>query len=413
MQRISKETGAHIHIPKSEGVLHPEADEDDSMTIDVVIEGDAVSAESARQAIEAIVNERTSTVTMRLHEIPPEFFPFIAGHHNSGISALESGRQIRISIPHYYTWSREPPLHSSSREAPKFPPDPNNQIIISGDRLAAQEVRSEIEQQVARLHDEIGLSQVGINRGRHQFIAGTKGDLLHNLLQETGCTVVLPPPSNDTEMLFVTGPKDRLKSGVEKIVDLAMVMQMSNVDVARQHPSSTQASQAYARSLTRYFQQRGIISQLEKQNEAFIVLPVTLGGPMNWEVYSKKAMNSVKARTNIVDLIKAYPPERIRYVPVDPFFYQHLEQRSAPLIHEEFGVYLLLPDPDHEASEVVLIYEEPSGGNEAVYQPTNQVPTKNDIIGFQKSLDQAQEHISDLMKHQDDLGAASITVPRK
>jgi hypothetical protein len=47
---------------------------------------------------------------------------------------------------------------------------------ISGDRLAAQDARAEIERQVEELRRYITLSQIPIIRGRHQFIVGDGGD---------------------------------------------------------------------------------------------------------------------------------------------------------------------------------------------------------------------------------------------
>ena len=188
IQRIQKQTGARINIPKAEGSTPPGVDEDDdSITIDVLIEGDAVSAESARKEIEAIVNERTSTVNMRLHDIPPEYFPFIAGPRHREIKPLESEGQVKVQVPHYYTWTRQPPAQPSvPGAAPQFNVDPSLSIRISGDRLAAQRARAKVEQQVNHLRRDITLSQIAINRGQHQFIAGEEGGLLHDLLEETG-----------------------------------------------------------------------------------------------------------------------------------------------------------------------------------------------------------------------------------
>lgn len=414
VQRISKQTGARIQIPKSEDNTHHEEDGDDSSTIDVVIEGDAVSAESARREIEAIVNERTSVVNMRLKDVPPEFFPFIAGPHGSGTSALENGRQIRVQIPHYYTWSQQPPSQpSSSGMVPQFIPDPKNQIRISGDRLAVQEARNEIEQQVELLRRKITLSQFPINRGQHQFIIGESGNLLHDLLEETGCAVILPPTTDNTEMLSITGPHDKIELGIEKVMSLATSMQMSSVDVARLHMNSPVGSHAHARALTRYLQQREAIAQLERQYEARIVLPNNSESPVQWEIYSRDGKNTIRARSDIINLINAYPPARIRHIPADPFFHQHLKSQGAQLVHDKFGVHLLFPDLNERTSEVILICEEPTDGREGSYQLPKQRPTSSDFLEFEKMLGKAQEHIEGLIQGQEEIGSETVAVPQK
>lgn len=414
IQRIQKQTGAKIHIPKTEATTLPGlGDNDDSITIDILIEGDAVSAESARKEIEAIVNERTSTVNMRLHDIPPEFYPFIAGPRYRGINALESKRQVKVQIPHYYTWVHQPPAQPSvAGAAPQFKSDPNLQIRISGDRLAAQEVRVEIEQRVDHLRRHITLSQFPINRGQHQFIIGEKGDLLHDLLEETGCAVILPPNSDDTEMLSVTGPRDRIELGIEKVMSLAASMQMASIDIARQHPKAPKGSHAHARALTQYLQQCEAIAQLERQHDARIVLPNTVESPMNWEVYARDGKNTIRARSDIMNLINAYPPPRVRHVSADPFFHHHLKVRVAQDIRDQYGVHLLLPDPKEHSPEVILICEGPAQSKDG-FQLPKQRPTANELAEFEKLLNQAQAHILGLLLNQEEIGAASVKIPQR
>jgi len=131
IQGISKRTGARVQLPKAEECAAPQIEDDDGLTIDVTIEGDAVAAEMARREIEAIVNERTSTVNMRLKDIPTEYYPFIAGPRNSRIDALEGGRQLKIDVPQYHTWSDQPPPQKPSSGMPHFVPSQHSHIRIS------------------------------------------------------------------------------------------------------------------------------------------------------------------------------------------------------------------------------------------------------------------------------------------
>ena len=411
VQTIQKRTGARIQVPKAEEPSTPDIDDDDSKTIDVSIEGDAVAAEMARREIEAIINERTSTVNMRLRDVPAEFFPFIAGPHDSSINALANGKEIQVQVPQYHTWSSHPPPQAPASGLPHFVPHPTDHIRISGDRLVAQEVRAAIERQVEQLRHQITLSQLAIDRGRHQFILGDNGKALHELLQETGCAVILPPAFDDTEMLTITGPHDKIEAGIEKVMNLASSMQMSSVDVARQHPSAPMGSQAHARALTRYFQQRHAIEQLERQYDARIVLPSAEESPMNWEIYSRDGKNTIRARSDIINLINAHPPTRIRQVEVDPFFHQHVQRQSSQLVRDDFGVHLLLPDPMDRAQHVILVYEGSSQAEQ--YQPPSQRPSPIEVAEFEKALHQAQEHILNLVQGQQEIGAASVEVPLK
>ena len=414
MQAIMKRTGAHIHVPNREESALPDFDDDDSATIDIASEGDAVAAELARREGEAIVNERTSTVNIRLRNIPAEFFPFIAGPYSNGTKALVNGRQLKVEIPHHYTWSQQPlPPNPSSGMVPQFTPNPNSHIRISGERLVAQEVRAEIERQAEHLRRQITLSALAINRGQHQFIAGENGGLLHDLLNETVCAVLLPPASDATESLYVTGHRDKIELGVEKVMNLATAMQMSSVDVARQHANAPKGAHSHARTITRYLQQRQVIEQLERQYDARIVLPTTREGPMNWEVYSTDGKNTIRARSDIMNLINAYPPARIRHVEVDSYFHQHLEQQGAKAIRNAFGVHLLLPDELDLRPEVILVCEGPEYRHAEDYQLPRHRPSASELTEFETLLSEAQAQILRIVQNQEEIGSASVEVPPK
>lgn len=368
----------------------------------------------ARREIEAIVNERTSTVNnMRLKDVPAEFFPFISGPHNSRINALEEGRDLRIKVPEYHTWSTQPPPQApSAKQLPQFVPHPSNHIQISGDRTAAQEARAVIERHVDELRRQITLSQLPINRGQHQFIVGDRGISLDDLLQETGCAVILPPDSDDTEMLTITGPLDKIDLGIDRVINLATSMQMSSVDVARQHPNAPMGPHAHARAVTRYLQQRQAIEQLERLHDAHIVLPTSDDGPMTWEVYSREGKNTIRARSDIMNLIHAHPPTRLRQVEVDPFYHQHLRQKATQQVRDAHGVHLLFPEEFEQSPQLTLVYEG-QNDNGADYELPKQRPSPDEVAAFETALRDAQDFILELISGQQEIGAQSVKVPTK
>ena len=412
MQAISQRTGARIQVPKVEESPYP-LEDDDGATIDVSIEGDAVAAEMARREIERIVNERTSTVNMRLRDIPAEFYPFLAGPHGSGINALEKGRDIKVRVPHYYSWSHQPPPQPPSpNNVPSFQPHPSSHIQLSGDRRAVQEARAEIDRQVAALRQQITLAQLAINRGQHQFIVGDRGDALHDLLQETGCAVILPPDSDDTEMLTITGPHDKIELGMDKVMNLATSMQMSSVDVGRQHSNAPMGGQAHARALTRYLLEREAITKLERMYDSRIILPTSEDGPVNWEVYSRDGKNTIRARSDIMNIINAHPPSRIRQMEMNPFFYEHLKNEHQKRVRENHGVHVLLPGESDLNPQVVLVYDG-SDATDADFEIPRQRPSQAETAQFDKALQQAQDHIMRLINGQEPIGVREIEVPAK
>ncbi|KAL8947471.1 MAG: hypothetical protein Q9222_006252 [Ikaeria aurantiellina] len=414
VQAITARTGARIQIPKAEEMAAPDHYDDDSVTIDVAIEGDPVAAELARREIETIINERTSTVNMRLKDIPEEYYPFIAGPHNSRVHALEQGREIKVHVPYYFTWSDQPPPQAPvAGRLPQFAPNRGSHIRITGDRTGAQEARMEIEQQVEELRRRITLTQLAINRGQHRFIVGDKGTSLHDLLEETGCAVILPPITDDSEMLTITGPQESLDMAMDKVMNLATSMHMASIDIAKQHASAPAGAQNHARALTRYLQRRQAIEQLERQFDAHIVLPTTEDSPMNWEVYSRDGKNTIKARSDIIGLINAHPPARLRHLPVDPFYHQHLRKEASQRLQNEFGVHLLLPEESISNPQVVLIYEGPQQSSPTEFTLPRQKPSPAEVAEFERALLQAQTHIHSLVQGQQHLSSQTLNVPFK
>lgn len=365
----------------------------------------------ARREIEAIVKERTSGMNFRLKTIPPEFFPFLAGPHDSALREIEERTKAQVHVPRYDTWSSQPPPQEAHPGQVQFVPAPDKHIVISGERAAAQEARAEIERLAAQLQQKLTLRQLAINRGQHQFILGNEADALHNFLAQTGCAIVLPPASDESEFLTITGPLDQIETGINHAMDLATSMQMASIDLSRQHAAGPAGPHAHARALTQYLQRRQIIKQLESAYDARIALPPSVDGPVTWEVYSRDGKNTIRARSDIMNLVQAHPPSRLRHVPVDPYFHNYLRSRSASKLQGDYGVHLIVPD-DINSPEVVLVYEGPSA-SASNFEVPRQRPSPADVAEFEKSLKQAQEFLLSALGNQLDIVAQSVSIPAK
>ncbi|KAF2181087.1 hypothetical protein K469DRAFT_590305 [Zopfia rhizophila CBS 207.26] len=403
IQEISKRSGARIQVPKQE------VGEDDDAMVDVLIEGNALTAEMARREIEAVVNERTSTVNLRLKDIPAEYYPFLAGPHNSLINSLEDGRDIRVQIPQYTTWDTQAPPQGPPNQPIPFVPQAKFPIQISGDRNAAQEVQAEIERQVQQLRQQLAIQQRSIERGRHQFIVGDRGGSLHDFLEETGCTIILPPNTDDSEAIYVVGPPDKIENGVNKLEDMAASMQMAMVDCAREHRGAH--AQSHAHNLTRYLRQRQALEELERMHEASIVVPTERDGPTAWEIYARNGKNTMKARGDIQSVFAGHPPSRFSTMAVDPFYHQFLQQRNAQHIRDEMGVHLVFPDESEESPELILVYE--STAPSADYVIPRGTPSAADINAYKNALQQAQQFIRSITSPQQDIVTRDVEAPPK
>ena len=408
IKEIKELSGANLQMPKAEEIP---PDADDGFMVPLTIEGDAISAVIAQREVQNILSRKAANMNVRLRDIPPELYPFIAGPRNAHIESLIGDRAVDIRVPPYHTWSHQPPPATSSHaDIPNFTPHPSHHIVISGNRQAVQDARAEIERQANLLRKQIGLSQLDISRGQHQFVAGVNGESLHDLLHETGCSVIMPPSSDDSETIFVCGPRDRLELGVDQVMNLATSMRSANVDIGRSFPNPPMGAQAYTRALTRYLQQRRAIQELERLHDSHIVLPAPLDGSSTWEVYSREGKNTIKAKTDILNLVNAHPPARFRHIDVDPFFQSHLHERHANRILQDHGVRMILPE-EVESPQVILIYEGPSSAQES--NASRQKPSQADVAEFEKALLTAQDEIFRMFADQQAIGTRSVQIPNK
>lgn len=405
IQAISKKTGARINISKQDAAEILEDDDLDT-TVDVVIEGDPFAVQMAKQDIEKIVSEHTSSASTRLKHVPPEFYPFLRAPYNQRLNALQQGRDLKMQIPQYSTWNQQPPQAAAARGPVSFTPQSGPAIQLSGDRQAVAEARAEIDRQIQQLQQQLTLEQMNVERGKHQFILGGRGLSLDDFLQETGCSVILPPPHEDTEDITIVGPADRIQQGLDKVLDISAGMASANADVSRSHPNAPRGGQAHAADIARYLKQRRAFEEIERMHDASIV-PERNGA---WQIYARDAKAAQKVRQDIVELAKGHPPSRFRPLQIDPFYHQHLREQASRQVRDQHGVHILVPDAAEEAP-VLLVFEDRVPSPE--YQPARRAPTQQDVQAFEQALKAAEKQILGLVGSNQNIVSQDLEAPVK
>lgn len=412
IKALQEKTGAKIQLPKVDE--SQPVDDDDDATIDVIVEGNALSAASARNEILKIAGERSANIQTKVRGIPAAFYPFIAGPANSLASALEEDNGIQIRVPPHQAYtSSAAPAPAAPGQRPVFAPagHDENHIQLAGDRAAVQKVRAEIERQAAELQRQLEAEQLSIQRGRHQFIIGERGIPTEEFFADTGCAIILPTDEDD-DTVTVIGPADQVQAGLEKAMDLAMGMQMSNLDIARFHRNAPTGAAAHAGYVTRYLRQRKEIERLEKLYNTHINTPFSQDGALPWELYSREGKNAIRAQSEITGLINAQPPSRMTTVPIDPFFHQHLRTDVTSRVKQDYGVQIVVPETSEIDAPVLLVFEGPDPADGPFQLPRTK-PTDAEIRAFQQGLQDAQKHILGLINKQEQITTASLDVPLK
>lgn len=411
IKAIQEKSGARIQLPKVDEVTGNLEDDEDAV-IDVIVEGNALSAAIARDAINKIAGERSANVSTKLKSIPTEFYPFIAGPNNQLAAALEAEHGIQIRVPPHQPWSPSVPQVPAAGQRPTFiASSDDNYIQLAGDRAAVQSARAAIEHQVQELQNQLLLDQVEIRQGTHQFIIGDRGVPIEDFFAETNCVVVLPStPGIDT--VTIIGRSNDVNAGLEKAMDLATQIHTSVFDVARHHSHASGGAPTYSRDIARYLRQRKEIERLETLYQIHINTPFSEGIVSPWELYAREGKNALKAQKEMSSIINSHPPSRLATVPVDPFFYSYLKSDVRPKIQNDFGVNLIVSDTADNDYPVLLVYEGAADSADP-YQVPQKVPTASELKQFQQKLSEARKHILELINKQEQVSTVTLEVPLK
>ena len=117
----------------------------------------------------------------------------------------------------------------------------------------------------------------------------------------------------------------------------------------------------------------------------------------------------MKARSDIMNLISGHPPARFSPVEVDPFYHDHLRQQAARQVRDDYGVRVVIPDD--EDLPVLLVYEDRVPSPD--YQMPRRAPTAQEAQTYQKALQEAQQHIMQMITGQQDIVSKELDAPTK
>jgi hypothetical protein len=189
-------------------------------------------------------------------------------------------------------------------------------------------------------------------------------------------------------------------------MDLATSMKSSSIDIARQL-GKVPGAREHARNITQYLHDRQEIKRLESQYQAAIHTPDVDGQAAPWTLYSREGRNTLKAQSEIKNVVMAHPPSRMAAIPIDPFFHNHLKRDIRPRVKQDYGVHMVIPD---NSPNVLLVFEG-EGGMVPEYAIPQEQPSAAEIQAFQQGLEDARKHILDIIEAQAEIISRSIDVP--
>ena len=372
--------------------------------VTVEVKGHAAAVAQASSEIALIAKQHEKAIKLQLQNIPPEFFPFIAGRNQKSIKKFEDENNVQIDVPAYHSWrSQAPAKVESDGQAGRFMPHGDSHITVSGNTAEVQQARAYIEAIAEKLQGELELEELQAQQFLHPFIVGNRGIDPIEFLRKTDCMVITPPGHHDTEEIHIIGPAARLADGRNYAEELMAMRHNQQVHLQKQFADAPN-TERHSRALAQYLQRKAIEREFSENHGAEIIFPNNLQST-SWTVITDDARKAMSARNELSKITQAYPTARIHLVEVDPFFHPHIEGMHGKTMQNDMGVHLIVPG---NAEPVILVYEGPQ--SESPFQIPRTKPTKAEITEFQKVLYEAQERLLSSISHTG-ISSRDIQVP--
>ena len=179
--------------PPASGTTTPlviEQDEQET-NIPVTIKAARPLAEEARLIINDIIASRTSKLTQKIRDIPPQIFPFLA-LRSADFEAAAEGREIQTS------------MNATARE-----------ITVAGDREGVMRVVEAIKSTVENLETTLTSVSMNFPKRQHRLLTGNTAE---EIMAQSKCAVIVPKPEDPSEVVMVWGTSDDLPNGPAAII---------------------------------------------------------------------------------------------------------------------------------------------------------------------------------------------------
>jgi hypothetical protein len=247
-----------------------------------------------------------------------------------------TGPKLRIDVPPYYI---------SESGGSKF--SAGKPIILRGDKTAVLQARQALQETLARLDEDIGSLQQKISAAQHRFIVGTDGRALQSFMEQTGCSVVIPPPYRNVDLIFVTGPADKVGAGVALAKERAASMTLHNRDLARAYPQAPRGAIPHAWDVLRYLQETNELGRLQSQYSVDIETPsVELETGLPVKIFGPSREDADNAVKELVALVNAAKPANFKHFPVDPIHQRQFTSDHLRKVKQENNVQVIFTEDD-------------------------------------------------------------------
>lgn len=336
LKSICERSGTRVQLPKRD--LNSAAEVDPEEMVEVSIEGDFDGADMARQEIEAIVADRTSSTSLKITSIPSDFYGLITLH----TADWTADADLKIKVP-----------------SPSFTEDIPAAVTISGEKELVASTKERIEALFEELARTTIPTAIPIPKRQHRFIVPS----INDILQQTGCAVIVPPPSSSSEHISIRGPGAKLGSGITLVMEKANSMSIDSLEISRAHASAPDQL-SHAIDITKYMQKSGKLTAVEKEFSITISTPegteLANASKVVYELSGKSTDNVANARRQLISLVNSFPPAYVGRIAIEPLLHKQVmgtKSKNVNALKKQHSVDVIFPALADNDSNVVVVYE--------------------------------------------------------
>ncbi|CDH50527.1 kh domain-containing protein [Lichtheimia corymbifera JMRC:FSU:9682] len=345
LQQIEVKSGVRINFPpRKDDEGEPAEDE----TVPVTLVGDAAGIAIAKAEIDKIVGEKTAKQTIKVEDIDSKYHLFLSGARGEALQALEAELGVKVQMP---------PLVGAA-----------GPITISGDKEKVQEAKQILEKRAADLEKNYRTAAISVPKRQHKYLLGKNGETLREILEESGCTIEIPPANDTSDSITIRGPNECLLEGLSLAMAKAREVHVNALDLVEMNKGTPKPFE-YAKAMLKYLVAHGSFSKIESEYSVQISAPSNLSALNNSvpvEFVSKDEKAMIEAYKAGFDTCRALTPELFATVDIEPHLHRHIAVRHARQIQRiksrhVVEVYFANDKDEDDIPTVTLIYDGKEG----------------------------------------------------
>jgi len=339
LKTVTDATGCKIDIPRRENLpsapaqtsAQDDADSDDEEpedpSVPISLTGPTPAIADAKARILALIKDKVSHTSVKIKDIPSDYYPFISGPKGAKARELEQSigqGSVQIHVPPPSVWR----LLEKQADAAELSGDADEtvqerkrdlSIRVQGDREKVSAVVDEIRRQYNEIRESSQTLSISIPKRQHRFLVGNAAD---DILEQTGCIVDLPPIEDSADECTIRGPAENLAPALTLVISKANAISVATVDLVAQHRSATSDPLAHAKTVLRYLLRTSKLRQIGDAHPGVKVYPpfqatIESAGTVIIEIVGADKQETTKAKEEVTAAVKAITPVHVKPVEID------------------------------------------------------------------------------------------------